>query len=56
MFPLEMGLKFVPPLHLGRFFEPCPFNMGLFFIESISSFFLHPPGKELNASYTNKSL
>ena len=29
MFPLKMGLKFVPPLHLGVFFGPCPLDMGL---------------------------
>ena len=30
MFPLKMGLKSVPPLHLRGFFGPCSLDMGLF--------------------------
>ena len=30
MFPLKMGLKFVPPLHVGAFFGHCLLDMGHF--------------------------
>ena len=42
MFPLKLGLKFVPPLHLGDFFGHCPLNMGLFSIEFMGSIYQCP--------------